>query len=155
MWESVWRRRGQPPARVFVAVQAAGVLLGAAVLWMYPGGDAYSQARSSPLICVATGLLIIGVTADLTTQRSSLLTRALATRPMALIGRLSYSLYLYNVLALLTFTYLEQRAGVRLQPVLRPLIAALIAFGLAWGSYRYVEQPFLRLRERATRPAVS
>jgi peptidoglycan/LPS O-acetylase OafA/YrhL len=155
IWESVWRRREHPPARVVAAIQAAGILLGVAVLWMYADGDGYSQARSSPLICVATGLLIIGVAADLAGHRRSLVTRALATRPMALLGRLSYSLYLYNVLALLAFEYLERRAGLQLEPVLRPLIAALIALGLAWGSYRYVEQPFLRLRERARRPAVS
>jgi peptidoglycan/LPS O-acetylase OafA/YrhL len=72
---------------------------------------------------------------------------------MALLGKLSYSLYLYNVLALLLFEFGEQAGWIHVAHPYRPVVAALMAFGLAFASYRWVEQPFLRRRDRA--PAVA
>jgi len=61
--------------------------------------------------------------------------RVLETRLMRWIGRLSYSLYLWQQL----FAYGDRH---------RPWYFVLCAVGLASASYYLVEQPLLRVRER-------
>jgi len=67
--------------------------------------------------------------------------RLLNWRPMATIGVLSYSLYLYQQL------FLIQGRPVTSVFVTFPLNVAA-AFVLATMSYRFVERPFLKLKER-------
>ena len=64
--------------------------------------------------------------------------RFLNLKPVVWLGKISYSLYLWQQL----FAYSPQR---------RPGYALLLALGLACLSYHLVEQPMLRLRERRTR----
>jgi peptidoglycan/LPS O-acetylase OafA/YrhL len=64
--------------------------------------------------------------------------RLLNLRPVVWLGKISYSLYLWQQL----FT---------LNPHSRPWYFLLFAVGLACLSYYLVEQPMLRLRERRTR----
>ncbi len=135
-----------------------GVTLGVGVLWLYPRGNGYSQARLSPVMAIATALVIVAVTVPTVStgptaqrRRRSLASTMLSLRPVRFIGTLSYSLYLYNVLGLLLFGFAEHEGWIRITLGLRPVIAALMAFALAFVSYRWVEQPFLRRRDR-TRP---
>jgi peptidoglycan/LPS O-acetylase OafA/YrhL len=67
--------------------------------------------------------------------------RALSLRPLVWLGALSYSLYLWHFPVLWAF-------GVHNRPV-----ALVATFLLAWLSYRYVERPFRRRRDRVE-PAV-
>ncbi len=132
-----------------------GLALGVAVLWLYPRGSGYSQARLSPVMAIATGLVIIAITAPRPERaRQPLASKVLSLRPVTFIGTLSYSLYLYNVLGLLLFEFAEQQGWIRVAHGLRPVIAALMALGLAFVSYRWVEQPFLRRRDRRRPPAL-
>jgi peptidoglycan/LPS O-acetylase OafA/YrhL len=77
-------------------------------------------------------------------QGRGLAQRLLSTRPALLVGRLSYSLYLWHWGA---FALADRLAGAHRLAWLGiglPLSALLAA-----GSYRLVEQPMLRLRRRA------
>lgn len=68
--------------------------------------------------------------------------RTLAVRPMVWLGRRSYAAYLYHVPFLtLAGAYVHGRLAIA--AIVAP--ATLIAIEL---SYRYVEQPFLRLKDR-------
>jgi peptidoglycan/LPS O-acetylase OafA/YrhL len=62
----------------------------------------------------------------------------LNARPVVWLGKISYSLYLWQQL----FAYGERH---------RPWYFIRVAIGLASASYYFVEQPMLRLRERRTR----
>jgi peptidoglycan/LPS O-acetylase OafA/YrhL len=131
----------------------SGLALGVAVLWLYPRGSGYSQARLSPVMAIATALVIVAVTVPtvptLRRRRRPLASTVLSLRPVAFIGTLSYSLYLYNVLGLLLFEFAERQGWIRVAHGLRPVVAALMALALAFVSYRWVEQPFLRRRDRS------
>lgn len=70
----------------------------------------------------------------------------LETRPLKWIGRLSYSLYLWQQL----FTVPAERAGVAMLQRL-PFNIAFI-FLCAWISYRFVERPFIRWGHRLAPP---
>lgn len=68
----------------------------------------------------------------------------LSSRPLVHVGRLSYGLYLwhYPIIKLL-------RGSLDWAAIL--LISALLSYLLAAWSYRFIEQPLLRLRERWAR----
>jgi peptidoglycan/LPS O-acetylase OafA/YrhL len=69
--------------------------------------------------------------------------RALGVAPLAFLGRISYSLYLYHLPMLILFNLYLPDAP----PLLAfPLYLALL-LPLAWASYRYVELPFMNLRK--------
>ncbi len=151
IWQSVPRAR--PTARWLVwLARWGGLAIAALTLWRFPRQDAYGQAWLSPVMAVATALVIIAVTTPAPERRrASLPAAVLSLRPLAFLGKLSYSLYLYNVLALLLFEYAEQQGWIRVEHSLRPVVAAFMALALAYLSYRWVEQPFLRRRDRARR----
>jgi peptidoglycan/LPS O-acetylase OafA/YrhL len=147
LWES--SRRGKPlPFRGFRRfARWSAIAVGAGVLTLFTSEDAYAQARMSPLIAVATALLIIGLTGE-AGAADSLTSKVLGLRPLAFIGRLSYSLYLYNVLAILLVEFAEQQGLLQSEPGVARIAAVGAAIALALVSYRWVEQPFLRLRDR-------
>jgi peptidoglycan/LPS O-acetylase OafA/YrhL len=154
IWQSALR--GAPAAywKVHIA-RWGGVGLAAAVLAVFRSSDPYSQAWFSPVMAVATALVIVAMTAQVSARRRvPLAAKLLSLRPLAFLGTLSYSLYLYNVLALLLFEFAEQQGWIEVGHALRPVVAALMALALAAGSYRWVEKPFLRRRERARGPGL-
>jgi peptidoglycan/LPS O-acetylase OafA/YrhL len=150
IWQSVPRDVKVAPW-MLAGARWGGLALATIVLWGFPRDSAYSQAWLSPVMAVATALVIAAVTTPAPTprRRSSLAGAVLSFRPMALVGKLSYSLYLYNVLALLLLEFGEQQGWIRVAHAWRPVVAAMLALALAYASYRWVEQPFLRRRDRA------
>jgi peptidoglycan/LPS O-acetylase OafA/YrhL len=72
----------------------------------------------------------------------SLLERAFSMRWLCFIGVLSYSLYLWHFPV---FALAQHQLGRSLKSLLVELPVTLL---LAYGSYRLVERPFLRARER-------
>jgi peptidoglycan/LPS O-acetylase OafA/YrhL len=73
--------------------------------------------------------------------------RVLDLAPIAFLGRVSYSLYLYHLPMLLLFNlYLPDAPPLLAFPL---YLAATLS--LAWVSYRFVEVPFMNLRERKPR----
>ncbi len=150
LWQSVPRAANLPPWSV-AFFRWGGLGLATLVLWRFPRTSAYSQAWLSPVMAVATAMVIVAVTTP-SRRRWSVATALLSLRPMAFVGKLSYSLYLYNVLALLLFEFGERQGWIRVQQPYRPVVAALMALALAFASYRWIEQPFLRRRDRPARP---
>ena len=92
-----------------------------------------------PAAVLATALLI----GYLTAQRSSPLAAALSWAPAARLGRISYGVYLYHYPLLLA---LEAHLHVT-RWVIAP-IEVVGTIAIAAISYRFVEQPFLRLKDR-------
>lgn len=72
--------------------------------------------------------------------------RLLAARPMRLLGRLSYSWYLWHWPPLvLLVAYLGHEISV-----LQRVICSILALGLAWLTYRFVEDPIRRAKPLAS-----
>jgi peptidoglycan/LPS O-acetylase OafA/YrhL len=76
-------------------------------------------------------------------EGDSLLHRGLRCGPARMLGRLSYSLYLWHWLALGVADALMPRGGV-----VWVVLAVGLAFVLAAGSYEGIERPMLRWRRR-------
>jgi len=70
----------------------------------------------------------------------------LASRPAVLIGKLSYSLYLYHWLALVVADWVAGKDRMLSVPWL--LTYYLLSIGLSYASYRIIERPSLALRKR-------
>jgi peptidoglycan/LPS O-acetylase OafA/YrhL len=65
-------------------------------------------------------------------------------------GQLSYGLYMYHYVVLLLSDDLAQRFGLGGRPFWRQALTAATIVALAALSWRYVERPFLRLKDRFT-----
>jgi peptidoglycan/LPS O-acetylase OafA/YrhL len=101
-------------------------------------GKGLSHGRDLVYVLMA---LLIGATV---TDPESLLSRMLELAPLRWIGRLSYSLYLWQEL----FFHVD---GAPLWFQRFPVNVGLI-FACAWLSYTFVERPLVRLGHRVARP---
>jgi peptidoglycan/LPS O-acetylase OafA/YrhL len=79
----------------------------------------------------------------LTTQRPW---AVLERRPLVPIGRISYGLYLWH-LPIYGFVF---KYGAALPRAAQSVAAVLLSFAVASLSFRFIEQPFLRLKRRRT-----
>jgi peptidoglycan/LPS O-acetylase OafA/YrhL len=126
-----WRQRA-PTQRVEVAWLAAAAAA-LAVLWLLhsPGGWILGE----PTWVVALAALAIAFTA-FAARGLAASKPLLANPPLAFVGRVSYSVYLYHLPVLLLWNaYAPPIAGSWL--VLPLYVAAVLA--VSWMSYRYVE----------------
>lgn len=66
--------------------------------------------------------------------------RFLAWRPLVAVGKVSYGLYLWNgpVIMFAQGTWLADA----------PLVKLLLTFGIVYLSFRFIERPFLRMKDR-------
>lgn len=80
---------------------------------------------------IGTALLILGAGSH------SITTRCLSARPMVLFGLMSYSLYLWHQ-PVITFL---KHASVDEPSIAARSVALIMCFGLAWFSWRFIEQP--------------
>jgi peptidoglycan/LPS O-acetylase OafA/YrhL len=69
-------------------------------------------------------------------------------RPFVYLGRISYGLYVFHVAALELVKYVALRSVGRCPPWERFSVALPITIILAWLSYRWLETPFLRFKDR-------
>jgi peptidoglycan/LPS O-acetylase OafA/YrhL len=131
-----WERR--PPRWLTGAVRAPELwLLGAVALWWVAtvgGSRGYLLAPASFLLLGACVLPL----------RASPLLRALDWRPLALVGVVSYSIYLWHVLIV---HELDERAGITGAWALLA-VSVPVVLAVASASYLLVERPFLRMRRR-------
>lgn len=130
-----WFRRLIGPGAVVLAGVCVGLGYGSA---LYSRPLAYIAGQS--LANVGAVILVLHAV----THASGWFGRCLNTRPLMHMGALSYSLYLWQE-PFLNFT---SEAWVARFPV-----NLLLAWGAAELSYRIVEKPFLRLKDRLHPPA--
>jgi len=132
----MWERR---PVRLLAGpLGAPGLwLAGALGAWLLLALD---EGRGY-LAAVASFLLVGAVVLPL---RYSRLPRALEWRPLAAVGVVSYSLYLWHVLILRKFT--EHFGLDSFGPLLA--VGLPVSLAIAFASYAIVERPFLRMRRR-------
>ena len=90
------------------------------------------------LVAMSAGWLILSMTGD----ETNVLRRMLSTRPVVLIGLISYSLYLWHDPIIQVF----QANGFG--PATTLVLVPPISVGAAFLSYRLVELPFLRMKNR-------
>ena len=133
-----------PRSRWFarLPIAAIGLTSVLALLAVVPWVD---QTRTSFLVqlsvfrLASAGLVLAFVVGG---RPASLLERAFSMRWLRFTGVLSYSLYLWHFPV---FALVQQQLGRSLKSLLVELPVTLL---LAYGSYRLVERPFLRARER-------
>ena len=138
-----WFRLSTRPARplesgAWLAVSLACLAL---LYWLYVlGGGAWFGEASWFVTVVAFALVMFGLV-----SRNARLARVLlANRPLAFVGKVSYSAYLYHMPLLMLWNKYYTAAG---NPWSLPLYLACV-LAVSWVSWRFVEQPFIRRRER-------
>ena len=95
-----------------------------------------------PLLALASARLVLAATG----QRVGPTRRLLQTRPLGWLGDHSYGIYLFNSTCVIVLTSL---VGAGLPTRALGIAIALVAAAL---SRRYVEQPFLALKDRIGKP---
>ena len=116
------------------------VLLGGWTL-LVGNTDRIVYAGPTTVFCLLAALAI----ACLLVEPGSVAGRFLAWAPMVWIGRLSYSLYLWNDLL---FKVAPKIGPGSVGAFGKALVALVLTFGAATASYYLVEQPFIRLKKR-------
>jgi peptidoglycan/LPS O-acetylase OafA/YrhL len=124
-------------------IAAAGIIALLA-LSRYQGRFVYEVGMSALLLCC--GLLIFAVTV----RTGGVSGRVLRLPPLVYVGRISYSVYLWHV-PLLTLLGAATVGQIPLHDVPRAILAVACSFVAAALSYRFIETPFLRLKQRLSR----
>jgi peptidoglycan/LPS O-acetylase OafA/YrhL len=139
------RRPGRPPA----ALELLGLLalgwMGVCMLAIDGVGPSYYHGGLASF-AVATVAVIYLVTGGSPGQ-PGLLERAIAWRPLALLGTISYGVYLWHWPVIVYLT--PERAHIRGLPL--DLLRVVVTLAVALASFRFVEQPIRQgaLRGRA------
>ena len=95
-----------------------------------------------------TTLPCLGAAAVIAAGERSLVGRFLSRRPIAFLGRMSYSLYLWHWPLIVFYAYY---LGTRNFSVVEQIALILSALAIAYVSWRFVEQPARRRREHPRR----
>ncbi|MBK9383291.1 MAG: acyltransferase [Planctomycetes bacterium] len=147
-WDSAWRTTVQRAAR-WLALPAfacvSGVLIAgveavdpATPRWFHIGGFS-AIAASFAVVCA------------LALERSSALARALAMPALRAIGRISYGMYVWHALAALVVRHGLDRLGWDLGLFVSSTLWLFAVLLVASASYRWIEAPFLRWKDRIAR----
>jgi peptidoglycan/LPS O-acetylase OafA/YrhL len=138
-----WRGRAHGPlANAACAIAAA---LAVFVLYrMHAPGGVWLGEFNWVLIPLTMGVLVLALVSTGSAVGMALLGNA----PLQLVGRASYSIYLYHLPLLLAWNKLSPIDGWAALPV---YLALVLAVGHA--SWRWVEQPYLRGWRAASGPA--
>ncbi len=120
------------------------VFIAALLVWTraIDGTKDWAYAGPVEIICIAAGLALVA----LITSPDTLLGRFLALRFVVWIGVLSYSIYLWNVLALIAVPA-GQKHGMS-QKLTHYGVAAFLLVALPLASYYLIERPGLKLKKR-------
>ena len=98
-----------------------------------------------PVVALATAGLVIAACAG-----DNPVATVLGSRPLVRIGQISYALYLWHYIVY----WVAQPVADDLFWAVRVLILGAVSFAFAFASWRYVEQPVLRVTKRST-PALA
>jgi peptidoglycan/LPS O-acetylase OafA/YrhL len=130
-----------PRTRSLTGAASLAALVAAAALVQPESGFLYLGGFT--LIALAAAALIASLLGP------SRLTGALSIRPLVVLGRLSYSLYLWHFGV---FQIVAEHT-TSWSPAPRVLLAWSVTLLLATASYRLIELPVLALKDRLGRPA--
>jgi peptidoglycan/LPS O-acetylase OafA/YrhL len=141
---------GRAPGRRLVGVMllAGAALVGADAYWHAAGAAAGSHDLALRIwrdLAAAVGFALIAVAV----AHAASPLRALGTRPLAYVGRISFGLYLWHVPLML---WLKAQGLLPRSPLLALAVALPLALAVAALSWRYVERPVQERARRATRP---
>ncbi len=136
-----------PGAQLLERIRPAAAPVGVAaflaiVLFVHDAGHTTRLA-----VPVASLLMIIG----LVDVKRGPVARAFSSPPLRAVGRVSYGLYLWHIPAILLCGRVVREAGVASELKYPLAIVAMTAATIV--SYRFVEQPFLRMKHRFEAPA--
>jgi len=124
---------------------------GVAGFWMAANywvikGDPLTMPRvmiGYPAMTLGACAMLLGLLTDV---------KPFAPRPLAYLGRISYGLYVYHVLGLMTSDYWVQHQTSSFGRYLwRVTVALGVTIVISIVSYQLIEKPFLRLKERFSR----
>jgi peptidoglycan/LPS O-acetylase OafA/YrhL len=149
----VLRERGWRPSRAAVfGAEALGVVGLALLSWaIIVNADTYWDFN--PLLFVWHGAFALCLAPLLLTcaMGRGLLARVLDIAPLRFLGRISFGVYLWNMpvmYAVLRFLPDSLDDVARFWVLLGSML--VVSLAIAWASFRFVEQPFLRLGHRAS-----
>jgi peptidoglycan/LPS O-acetylase OafA/YrhL len=141
------RPKGRPPARV-KAIATAVSCLGVALLVSFPR-DTLSLPVKLVIVGGGAGMALGGLV--LLERHAGHAWAWMESRPVRWVGRRTYGLYLWHLVlvAELSVLFSGAEGPMRTYAALLPLVIAtsLVAAAL---SYRFVERPAMRLRDRGT-----
>lgn len=126
-----------------VSVGASGMIL----VWLFP------QRLNLMVLPLAISFisLLFGGAVGLCTRNAGTMTSAILGSPfLRAISTRSYAMYVFHLVPLyVSFSFLKHMNAVpvKLFPVLLLIIGiGVVTYGLAWLSWKYLEEPFLRLK---------
>jgi len=141
--------KGRTPA-LGMRARASLAIAGIALLWMAAN---FFRIKADPL---KPQDLMLGYP-TMAAGASALLIAVLCRRPilnksfLVYLGRISYGLYVFHVLALMCSDYLMPNSAASAGRLALHAVAALaLTVALAAASYRWLETPFLQLKQRFT-----
>ncbi len=134
MRERMRRHRVRAALGVTAACGLIGLFVWGAYLW---------NPLTYLIVLGVTSLAVCGVIFACLTDENSWLTRLLAWGPLAYMGKLSYTLYLWHILinGICTDT-------LSLAPLPATIVGAVAGVAAAHLSYKYLEAPILRRKGR-------
>ncbi|WP_370338900.1 acyltransferase family protein [Parvularcula marina] len=119
-------------------ILGAVALPGMAVSFIFISAGSPFPGLLALLPCLSTAALLV--------SKDAFANRLISNGPMVWIGDISYSLYLWHWPLLVFAKFMFPGSTLAI------LIAIILAFGAAGASYRFIEQPFLRSKQRFILP---
>jgi peptidoglycan/LPS O-acetylase OafA/YrhL len=138
--------------KIAVGRRIALFVAGVAGFWLAANywvikGDPLTVSRvmiGYPVMTLGACAMLLGVLTD---------ERPFAPRPLVYLGRISYGLYVYHVLGLLTSDHWVQHQTSSFgRYIWRVVVALAITVVISALSFQFIEKPFLHLKERLGRP---
>jgi peptidoglycan/LPS O-acetylase OafA/YrhL len=130
--------------RTLALIASAGIFLVIPALGRH---GSYPATFVSTTVSISFGLLLIGL---VTTGERSRLASVLQWRPLASVGLISYSLFLWHEPVIRWLNTHDLTHSGRLGLGINILLAASISLSLATITYLLVERPFMALRKRSS-----
>lgn len=109
--------------------------------WKFSGGLVFADLFSACLIVMAL-------------ETGSIAFRIFNLRPLRWVGRISYGAYVFHDIFHLEIMVVVHQFTSYVSDV-TAVVALVFTLLLAWASYRWYETPFIRLKDRWTRPSPS
>ncbi|MBS1849262.1 MAG: acyltransferase, partial [Actinobacteria bacterium] len=133
----------------FRVIGPAGLAVAVGTLVLVPRQGSWSFGALQPpwaltIFNLATGVVICW----LVLVPTSPFARVLSVRPLIWIGRRSYGIYVVHMFVIHAFTAIVFRHRLSTVQTVRPIVVPLLSVGIAGASYRWIESPFLRVKER-------